>query len=830
MLSVVMLLAAAVAATAIELHNDAQLPISQRVAALLGQMTLEEKVAQLFIVHVANETYIWNNQTLIDTGIGAQKLSLFGSVNSATSLIDLRNSYQVRFMNSSRLHIPVSFHTEALEGAGPGSTRLPMANCIGASWDPSIARRVGSVIGSELRALGTDVGYYVVQPVTRASFGRIEETASEDSRLSGDMGTAFAIGMQQPGASDLAPGTAAESTLTYMPADGAVFVAKHFAGYGAETWNSQPVHVTPYYLRDRFVSVWRSVFWRGNARALMFMHASWNGLYAHASAELGQMMLRAELNSTALAVTDCSCARNAYRLGMVTDLTQSGILAVRDATIDQELQCGDPSDWVYPFFPAAVQRGLLDESVIDAAVSRVLAAKFAAGLFEQPFVDPSAAAAKLRTPAALQVALDAPAASVVLAKNDNSTLPWDASTIGHIAVIGPLAACGNTGDCPVPGLAVEMLAVLGRTYNQIGDNFTMSMVWQLLQAQGINTTFARGADIDSLVLNQTMLNEAVVAATTADAVLMVIGDSLESCMEGQDRNIFDPDGTQMQLIEAVTAVTQSRRVPLVMVMINGRPMTLGQDTDNSYLDAVDALLIAGRPGERGPEAILDIIFGRTEPSGRLAQAWPRKPADILGLNSGPWYSPRIAAIGNASTDRWTRQLWHDDPIATTPLFPFGFGLSYSTTAVSEPTVAAVAPSPAPPTTALQQSATIPVGSGGVPVLPSTTIAVVNVTVQNTGARRAAAVVQLYCRDPDGLLVVRFYERLVGFAKVWVDPQQSVQVAIPLSADALAIVGSPLSGYKITVPPGQYGIWVAQSSDPRGWSPSGANPGVPLFIA
>jgi beta-glucosidase len=827
-------LAALIAATAtavVAASVETAAPISQRVASLLAQMSLEEKIAQLYIVHVGNESYVWNNQSLIDTGIGAQKLSLFGSANSAIELINLRNAYQSRFMNSSRLHIPVSFHTESLEGAGPGSTRLPMANCIGASWDPSIARRVGGVLGSELRALGTDVGYYVVQPVTRATFGRIEETSSEDARLAGDMGVAFSAGMQQPGTPGLTAGDAAESTLTYMPDDGAVFVAKHFAGYGAEAWNSQPVRVTPYYLRDRYVSVWRSVFWQGNARALMFMHASWNGLYAHASAELGQMMLRSELNSTALAVTDCACARNAFRLGMVTDLTSSAILSVRDATIDQELQCGGPEDWVYPFLPAAVQQGKLDLSVIDAAVSRVLTAKFAAGLFEQPFVDPEAAAAKLRTPEALQVALDAPAASVVLAKNTNAPLPWDPATVGRVAVIGPLGGCETSGHCPRMGLSKETMAVLGRTYNQIGENFTMPLFWELLLAQGVNATFSRGADIDSLVLNSTMLHEAVAAATAADAVLLVIGDSLTSCMEGQDRNILDPDGTQMQLIQAITSVTQTRGIPLVTVMVNGRPMTLGQDTDNSFLDAVDALLIAGRPGERGPEAILDIVFGRTEPSGRLAQAWPRKPADMFGLNSGPWYSPRIAAMGNSSTSRWEHPLWHDDAAATTPLFPFGFGLSYSTTTVSEPVPTAVAPVPAGPTTELQQSVTIPVGSTGVEVFPSTTVATVNVTVQNTGTRRAAAVVQLYCRDPDGLLVVRFYERLIGYSKVWVDPQQSVEVSIPISADALAIVSSPLSGYKVTVPPGTYGIWAAQSSDPRGWSPSGdVIGGVPLVIA
>lgn len=216
---------------------------------------------------------------------------------------------------------------------------------------------VGAVFGKELRALGTDVGYYVIQPVTKPSFGRIEETSSEDPRLAGEFAAALARGMQGGGIGSSEP-VPAPSTLSYMPSDGAIFVAKHFLGYGNEAYNSAPVHMSEYYLRDAYLPVWRGGFWRGGARALMFMHASWNGLYAHASSELGQDMLRSAasgaLGSQAMGVSDCACIRNAYRDGMVTTMEEAAVLGLRDATVDQELQCGGPEAWVYPLLPGAV--------------------------------------------------------------------------------------------------------------------------------------------------------------------------------------------------------------------------------------------------------------------------------------------------------------------------------------------------------------------------------------------------------------------------------------------------------------------------------------------
>jgi len=805
-------------------------PIAQRVDALLAQMTLPEKIAQLAIIHVANESYIWNNASLIQTGVGSQKVSLLPA-SSAKELAELRNEYQVRFMNNSRLHIPMSFHTEALEGAGPDSTRMPMANAIGASWDPELARRVGAVLGSEMRAMCTDTGYYVVQPVTKAMFGRIEETPSEDPRLAGAMSAAMSAGMQ---AGTVARGgEPSPSTDSYAPPTGAIFVAKHFAGYGAEAWNSQPVHVTPYYLRDSYLPAWRSAFWLGNARGVMFMHASWNGEYAHASQELGQEILRAELNSTALAVTDCSCARNAFRIGMVTDETESAILSVRDSTIDQELQCGGPADWVYPFLLSAVQQGRVSEDVIDTSVRRVLAAKFAMGLFEQPFVDPAKAEAQLRTPASLNTALEASQQSIVLARNVNGTLPYNVSG-RTIALVGPLAGCGATGKCDPHRLAPEQQAVLGRTYNQLGSVVDVPMVFDWLKSKGADVRFARGAEIESTAVNPTELKNAVDAANAADAVVMVVGDSVLSCIESGanpgDRDSLDLAGTQMPLLAAMANATRARGIPLIVVLINGRPTTFGEADGNALLNDIDALLVAGRPGEAGPHAIADIINGDNEPSGRFAQAWPRRTSHLLGPTSGPWYLPRIAAFGNDSSHRYGQQFWFESS-PDDPLFPFGSGLSTSALqpVVGAPAVTAFPPAQHRPAGVGEQAVDIPVGSTGVRVFPSAVLANVSVPVSNPGSRAAAVVVQLYCRDPDGLGLVRYYERLVGFAKVWLQPGQSTTVTVPVTADSLAMVGRRQDGYPITVPAGTYGIWAGPSSDPHTWSTPSAHPGAPLVI-
>ena len=571
----------------------------------------------------------------------------------------------------------------------------------------------------------------------------------------------------------------------------------------------------------------------------MFMHASWNGLYAHASSELGQDILRTDLASNAFSVSDCACIRNAYRDGMVLTLEESAVLGLKDATVDQELQCGGPADWVYPLLPSAVGSGLIDETTIDTSVRRILAAKFALGLFEDPFTDPEAWKPVLRSPANLEVALDAATQSVVLAQNQDNTLPLQLSSYKRIAVLGPNAACGTYGASGT-GLCPAMMSMIGRLYNQHEPNFTIPTVLDVLKAApGASNTdfiFQRGAEIDIRVVNHTQLNAAVNAAKSADAVLMVLGDSETSCIEGGgdhagDRVDLDLPGSQMQLLEGVANALPAG-TPLVVMLVNGRPATFGAANWNSVLSRVDALLIGGRGGQRGAEALVNVMTGVSEPSGRLAQAWPQRGADQLGPNVAPWYHPQLAAWGNTSIHRWEAAVWFkDSPEQDIPLFPFGHGLSYtSLSATRVTTVVPITPQPAPsslPDTVLNN--TIPVGSGKVPVLPGSTVAQVICEVTNTGTRRGAFVAEVYAHDPLGLGVVRYYERLIAFKKVWVEPGQTAPVTIEITADALAITGRPSDGYPVYVPAGTYGIFVGNSSDPRTWVPDGGGLGVPLEI-
>lgn len=300
---------------------------------------------------------------------------------------------------------------------------------------------------------------------------------------------------------------------------------------------------------------------------------------------------------------------------------------------------------------------------------------------------------------------------------------------------------------------------------------------------------------------------------SASAVLMVLGDDETSCIEGGgthsgDRDDLDLPGTQMQLLEAVAQAIPAS-TPLVVMLVNGRPATFGAAGGNAVLQRVDALLVGGRGGERGADAFVNVLQGNSEPSGRMAQAWPQRAADQLGPMAGPWYHPRLAAWGNTSIHRWEVPTWfNDQPSEDTPLFPFGHGLSYTQLAVSAVHAEALPVTPAPssfPET--QLNSTIPMGSKGVEVLPGQAVARVTCTVSNTGSRRGAFVVQVYGQDPNGLGVVRYYERLLGFSKVWVDAGASVTATVDITADALVITGRPQDGYPWTVPAGTYQIFV-----------------------
>lgn len=442
------------------------------------------------------------------------------------------------------------------------------------------------------------------------------------------------------------------------------------------------------------------------------------------------------------------------------------------AGVDYDLQCGDnPDTWSYNKLQDALQEGLVDETDIDTAAGHVLTSKFAAGLFETPLVPTSGVVALINSPEKQQLALEAAQQGVVLVMN-NHTLPLNLGGsetedgVKKIALLGPIAACGNTpgqpGSCPTAVNAMTGSYTLGGVLPTLLDEALRSAA-----GDALNVTWAPGAAVRGPPgAGAEMLPEAVALAKDADVAIVVVGDGDGSCGEWADRDSLDPDGGQLQLLEAVLDTGTTT----VVVHIGGRPMTFGYA--NAPLDRMGTFITAFRPGQAGGTAIVDVITGKVNPSGKLVQPWPRSVGQVRS-GASPWLAEvRGKWIANnrqpADADGRHYDGYQDaGALSGSPLFYFGHGLSYTT---YEYESLAVSVSPL---------------EGG--VASGTVVATATVSLKNTGAVGGTEVVQVYLQDPAGALpFVASWKRLVGFGRVRLDPGQSTQLHVPLLVDDVAL--------------------------------------------
>ncbi|MGW0106842.1 beta-xylosidase/alpha-l-arabinosidase [Streptomyces cellulosae] len=749
----------------IPLWNDPSHPVSARVDALIGAMTLQEKIAQLYGVWVgasADGGEVAPHQhdmeeavdldDLLPSGLG-QLTRPFGTapVDPALGALSLLRT-QTRITSANRFGIPAVAHEECLAGfAAWGATAYPVPLSWGATFDPDVIRRMAAAIGRDMRAVGVHQGLAPVLDVVRdARWGRVEETIGEDPYLVGTIGTAYVQGLESAGI---------------------VATLKHFVGYSASRAgrNLAPSSVGPRERADVLLPPFEMAIHEGGARSVMHAYTDIDGVPSAADETLLTGLLRDTWGFDGTVVADYFGIAFLKTLhGIAGDFADAAGAALK-AGVDIELPTvktfGAP-------LVEAVAEGRVPETLIDRALRRVLTQKAELGLLDPDWspVPPAFDGADLDDPDALRgkIDLDGPGnrelareiaeKAVVLLSNDG-TLPL--ARPRRIALVGPNA----TEPSAVLG-CYSFPQHVGVKYPDIPVGIELPDLRESLTAEfpDAEITVVRGTGVDDGDLSG--IAEAVDTARDADIVVVALGDRAGlfgrgTSGEGCDAESLALPGAQQQLLDALL----DSGTPVVTVLLAGRPYALGRGAEESA-----AIVQSFFPGVAGTRAIAGVLSGRTNPSGRLPVSVPRTP----GSQPTTYLGARLAQASEVSN------------IDPTPAFGFGHGLTYTTFAWSDLTVDAEE-------------------------APTDGEFTVSLTVRNTGERAGTEVVQLYLHDPVAS-VVQPVQRLVGYARVDLKAGEERRVRVTVPADVASFTGR--DGRRI-VEPGALELRLsASSTDPR----------------
>jgi beta-glucosidase len=743
-------------------YKDPSVPLERRVEDLLGRMTLAEKIAQITciwdhkkdVLDAAGNFDAAKARAAFPAGIGqvARPSDLNGSgadplqqpFRDARQTVALVNAIQHFAAQDTRLGIPVLFHEEGLHGyVARDATSFPQAIALASSWDPQLLTRIFAVAAREIRARGVQLVLAPVVDVGRdPRWGRIEETYGEDPYLVGQLGSAAVRGFQG-------------ETLPLQP--GKVFATlKHMTGHGQPEsgTNVGPASISERTLREMFFPPFATAIHSANARNVMASYNEIDGIPSHANHWLLHDVLRGELGFTGAVVSDYYGIEQLQQLHHVEpDLMHAAVRALH-AGVDFDLPDGD----AYAKLPEALAAGLVTQGQIDTAVRRMLRLKFQAGLFEHPYADADYAASITGNAEARALAAEAARRTTVLLKNDG-TLPLHAEALKTLAVIGPNAATVQLGGYSnVPAHAVSLLdGIRGKLGQRV----------HIVTAEGVQLT-AKGdwytdevqlADRDA---NLRLIEQATAVARSADAIVLAIGGSAATSREGwADNHLGDRDSLglvaqQDELAQAMFALGK----PVVVVLINGPPLSVPEIAAKA-----NALLEAWYPGQEGGTALADILFGDSNPGGKLPVTIARSVGQLP-----MFYNQKPSAHRGYLFD--TKE----------PLFPFGYGLSYSTFEVGAPQLSAA----------------------HITAAQSVSVAV---NVRNTGQLSGDEVVQLYVHEITAP-VTQPVKQLKGFRRVTLAPGQSTTVRFTLDRAALSLWDEHM---KHVVAPGSFEIMVGPSS-------------------
>lgn len=750
------------------------LSIAQRVSDLLGRMTLEEKVGQMMQLDARTGEL---DELIVKRHVGSIL---------HTSPDDLVRAAQI-VRNKTRLGIPLLVGDDCIHGYSfwPGATIFPSQLGMACSWDARKVEEAARITAEEVACTGVHWTFSPVLCIGRDTrWGRIDETFGEDPVLIGELASAMVKGYQKH----------AQAGDTFAE-DAILACAKHFAGYSYTQGgrDASEADLTKRALESWFLPPFERVAKEGCA-TFMLGYEAIDGTPVTFNKWLLDGKLRGEWDYHGTLVTDWdNVGRAVWEQHIKPDYETASADAVKAGN---DLIMTTPG-----FFEgaiSAVNNGMLDESLLDAAVARLLTLKFQLGLFENPRLpDRERIAATIGTDAHMQANLELARESVVLLRN-NGALPLAAAGAEaprRIAVVGPLADdaqnqlgdwAGNSGQVPwMPeGQPREMVTTVLDGVRELAPD-------------GCDVVVARGANVVELVpnpegelfpdgqprpniavaapLDEALLDEAEVVARSADAVIAVVGDVVQLTGETCSTATLELLGGQNQLLERMVNVARETHKPLIVVLISSKPQVLppciiganGVIVDESPTEGLGAFIWAANPGMQGGRAIAEIIFGMTEPSGRLPITFPRHAGQLP-----VFYNEIRGQHGDRYAD-----------LTQDPAFAFGEGLSYTTFAYGEPRITN--------------------GSE----FTAHDVVHVEIDLTNTGARTGTEVVQLYISD-----VVTSYtwacKELKDFRRVTLEPGETARVAFDLPVSACTIVNGDAERI---VEPGEFKVLIGHSS-------------------
>lgn len=719
-------------------YKDSSLSPEVRAKDLLSRMTLREKIMQMVLYTQVNKDFDGDEfERKYPDGLGAT----YCTENLCAEEI---NRMQKHMLENTRLGIPISMHGESLHGFFcNGATVFPQAVGLGATFNPTLVCNIADVIGKEARAMGVTETYAPNLDISQdPRWGRVEENYGEDPYLTSRMGVAYVKALQSHGVASC---------------------PKHYVAHGTPQAgvNLSPVHVGERELRETMLKSFAAAFVEGGAMSVMPAYSEVDGVPVHANRFLITDILRGELGFDGWSVSDYGAIHMLHSLHNVApDALTAGKMALH-AGIDMEAsgQYGYGEEFIQ-----AAERGEVNLEEIDTAVYRLLLGKFRLGLFENPYADEDAPET-FNSADARALALKAAEESCVLLKNDGILPITNKKT--KVALIGPGAKLTQLGDYCAPSATDRAVTIYDALRSRIGDE-------NLVYAKGTSIAFA----------TEESLNDAVDAAKNADLAIVVISDNSSSyggvgwgdesldgkpiatCGEGFDMHTLKFPGRQQELYERVVATG----TPVVLLCMTGRPYDLTEADKTA-----NAIMQVWYPGQEGGTAVVNLLFGDVNPSGRTPISFPRSVGHI------PCYYNHKKSFANCYHNHGSYEQPGRDYVFSAPgaLYPFGYGLSYTTFEYSELSVTQ---------------------TGDMTFEAS-------VTVKNTGKRSGDEVVLLFIRDLY-CRITPFVKQLRGFKRVTLAPNESAVLTFPIGFDDLSFINEQM---KPEVEPGEFEVQIGDQT-------------------
>jgi len=745
-----------------QIYKDPSASIEERVQDLLSRMTLDEKIAQMNMRSLKDLQFDKNGQATdssLFSVFGKDGIGFLESPFTQVEDVGKRGLVaDIYHRERTRLGIPCIQIGECLHGQlALGATIFPQAIAQGSTWNPALIEEMANIIAIEASASGVDQALSPLFDLGRdPRFGRIEECYGEDAYHVSRMGVAFVKGMQGDPI----------QTQKSLTRNKLICTAKHFAGYSVPIagMNIAPSSIGEREMRSLHLPPFESVVKEGNIYAIMPSYNEVDGVPAHSNHWLLQTILRDEWGFQGMVFSDYCGIMMLKDLHFTAESAQEGARQALEAGVDVEA----PSPWGYGTLKELLSEGL-DPTLIDSAVARVLRIKFKAGLFEKPYINPSQINKIVHTPQHIHVAQSIAEESVILLKNEKNILPLDKHTVKSIAVIGPNANQVQFGDYSPTKNNKYGITVLEGIRGEVGLD--------------VQINYAKGCGITEL--NKDGFEEAIDVATQSDLVVLVMGGTsaplsgigwgeddpqdAPTCGEGFDRTELDFPGVQSELIKAIHTTGK----PIILIMIHGRPYTINWEKEN-----IPAILEAWYPGEQGGIAISNILFGKVNPSGRLPVSVPQSVGHVPFF-----YDHKFSGTGYYNDPGSKEKPGHNYVFSTPePLFPFGYGLSYTTFSYNDLKI---------------QKHTYKAGE---PVH-------ISMRIKNTGARAGKEVVQLYIRDLVSSTTTPV-KKLRAFRKVELNSGEEQEIEFTLSPEDFELWNSQMQR---VIEPGEFEIMIGQSS-------------------